>query len=134
MIQDLSCRVTERSSYFYSWIRGIHSQDQYVRRILKIMEHEDPKRELGHSSPDGNDTDSGTCQGNNANEQKKMNDGADAEMVPRERKNPSGLDSDFRDKYIVDWDGESDPLCPRNWSLRGKWANLAVVSCLAFLT
>lgn len=98
------------------------------------MELEDSKIEPEHQSPGDNGTNSGTCYGDHFNEQKKMNDDADVEMAPRGKKNHSTLDSNLGDKYTVDWDGDSDPLCPRNWSLRGKWANLAVVSCLAFLT
>ncbi|KUJ17914.1 putative MFS multidrug transporter [Mollisia scopiformis] len=48
--------------------------------------------------------------------------------------NASILASDFKDKYTVDWDGPHDPTSPLNWSLTRKWANLAIVSCLAFLT
>jgi len=64
----------------------------------------------------------------------RMNDTPGIEMSSKERTSASRPDSDFKDKYIVDWDGDKDPACPRNWSLRRKWENLAIVATLSFLT
>ena len=35
---------------------------------------------------------------------------------------------------IVDWDGPDDPKNPVNWSERLKWANVAVIATITFLT
>jgi hypothetical protein len=42
----------------------------------------------------------------------------------------AGLDP----KYIVDWDGEDDPLKPLNWTDRKKWTGMAIVSAITFIT
>jgi hypothetical protein len=96
------------------------------------MEPEDSSLDPGYRSTVENETDSGTGQRDNVNEQEKMNNGPDVEKASKGRTSPSGLG--LKDKYIVDWDGDNDPACPRNWSLLHKWANLGIVSCLAFLT
>ena len=38
------------------------------------------------------------------------------------------------DPNIVDWDGPDDPKNPINWSEKLKWANVAVISSITFLT
>ncbi len=38
------------------------------------------------------------------------------------------------DPNIVDWDGPDDPNNPINWSEKLKWANVAVISSITFLT
>lgn len=38
------------------------------------------------------------------------------------------------DPNIVDWDGPDDPKNPINWSEKLKWANVAVISSVTFLT
>ncbi|KAL9074973.1 MAG: hypothetical protein Q9161_001903 [Pseudevernia consocians] len=38
------------------------------------------------------------------------------------------------DPNIVDWDGPDDPKNPVNWSEKLKWANVAVISSITFLT
>lgn len=39
-----------------------------------------------------------------------------------------------KDPNIVDWDGPDDPENPMNWTARKKWANIAILSLLTFLT
>lgn len=63
-----------------------------------------------------------------------MNDDTDVEMAARGGVIPSALNLDLKNKHTVDWNGEDDSDCPRNWSLRRKWENLAIVAFLAFLT
>ena len=38
------------------------------------------------------------------------------------------------DNFIVDWDGEEDPENPLNWPPRKKAVNIALLSCLTFVT
>ena len=38
------------------------------------------------------------------------------------------------DPNIVDWDGPDDPKNPINWSEKLKWANIAVIASVTFLT
>lgn len=38
------------------------------------------------------------------------------------------------DPNIVDWDGPDDPKNPINWSEKLKWANVAVIASITFLT
>lgn len=38
------------------------------------------------------------------------------------------------DPNIVTWDGPDDPNRPHNWTARKKWANMAIVSSICFLT
>lgn len=38
------------------------------------------------------------------------------------------------DPNIVDWDGPDDPQNPVNWSEKLKWANVAVIASITFLT
>jgi hypothetical protein len=38
------------------------------------------------------------------------------------------------DENIVFWDSPNDPANPRNWSLKKKGVNIAVLSVLTFLT
>ncbi|CCL98322.1 uncharacterized protein FIBRA_00316 [Fibroporia radiculosa] len=38
------------------------------------------------------------------------------------------------DTVIIDWDGPDDPLNPRNWSTRKKWAAAATVSAFTFIS
>lgn len=39
-----------------------------------------------------------------------------------------------RDENIVDWDGPNDPGKALNWSNKKKWANVAIISTVTFLT
>ena len=38
------------------------------------------------------------------------------------------------DPNIVDWDGPDDPQNPINWSEKLKWANVAVIASITFIT
>ncbi|KAK4145643.1 general substrate transporter [Dichotomopilus funicola] len=38
------------------------------------------------------------------------------------------------DPNIVSWDGPDDPTNPKNWTMRKKWGNIAVLSILTFIT
>lgn len=38
------------------------------------------------------------------------------------------------DTNIVDWDGPDDPKKPMNWPEKMKWANVAVIAAITFLT
>lgn len=38
------------------------------------------------------------------------------------------------DPNIVSWDGPDDPANPKNWTMRKKWGNIAVLSILTFIT
>lgn len=38
------------------------------------------------------------------------------------------------DPNIVTWDGPDDPNRPQNWTMRKKWGNMAIISCICFLT
>ena len=38
------------------------------------------------------------------------------------------------DPDVVDWDGPDDPQNPVNWSEKLKWANVAVIASITFLT
>lgn len=38
------------------------------------------------------------------------------------------------DPNIVDWDGPEDPQNPVNWSEKLKWANVAIIASITFLT
>ena len=38
------------------------------------------------------------------------------------------------DPNVVDWDGPDDPQNPVNWSEKIKWANVAVIASITFLT
>lgn len=51
-----------------------------------------------------------------------------------ERRSRSRGRSLKRDPTVVDWDGENDPLNPKNWSLGRKWAATFVVSAFTFLS
>ena len=39
-----------------------------------------------------------------------------------------------RDPNIVDWDGANDPEKAINWTAKRKWANIAIISSITFLT
>ena len=47
---------------------------------------------------------------------------------------PSSPVTETADENVVFWEGPNDPANPRNWSLRKKGANIAVLSVLTFLT
>jgi hypothetical protein len=98
------------------------------------MELEDSDLEPGYGSAGDNVPDGERHQKANGNEEGRINDTPNVEAASKERMSLPTLDLNFKDKYIVDWDGDKDPACPRNWSLRRKWENLAIVSCLSFLT
>jgi hypothetical protein len=36
--------------------------------------------------------------------------------------------------FVVDWDGDDDPENPLNWPSRRKATNIALLSCLTFVT
>lgn len=38
------------------------------------------------------------------------------------------------DTNVVDWDGPDDPQKPTNWPEKLKWANVAVIAAITFLT
>ncbi|KAH9942895.1 MFS polyamine transporter [Amylocystis lapponica] len=42
--------------------------------------------------------------------------------------------ADDGDVYIVDWDGPDDPMNPKNWSFKKKWAATAIVSAFTFIS
>ena len=39
-----------------------------------------------------------------------------------------------KDPYLVSWDGEDDPMSPKNWKNSRKWAATVVVSCFTFIS
>lgn len=39
-----------------------------------------------------------------------------------------------QDENTVWWDGDDDPANPMNWSEKKKWANIAVMAMITFLT
>ncbi|KAH8077751.1 major facilitator superfamily domain-containing protein [Cristinia sonorae] len=47
---------------------------------------------------------------------------------------PSNGIKEEDDALVVDWDGPSDPLNPRNWSVRRKWAATLIVSSFTFVS
>ena len=50
------------------------------------------------------------------------------------KKKDPGIRSTEVDPNIVDWDGPDDPKNPVNWSENLKWANVAVIASITFLT
>lgn len=50
-----------------------------------------------------------------------------------DKKEPEGTKTEV-DPNIVDWDGPEDRNNPVNWSEKLKWANVAVISSITFLT
>ncbi|KAI0833706.1 MFS polyamine transporter [Trametes gibbosa] len=42
--------------------------------------------------------------------------------------------SEQQDALVIDWDGPDDPLNPRNWSYKKKWAATAIVSAFTFIS
>ena len=50
------------------------------------------------------------------------------------KKEDPGTTSTEVDPNIVDWDGPDDPKNPVNWSEHLKWANVAVIASITFLT
>ena len=50
------------------------------------------------------------------------------------KKEDPGTTSTEMDPNIVDWDGPDDPKNPVNWSENLKWANVAVIASITFLT
>ena len=49
-------------------------------------------------------------------------------------KKESDTDQIEVDPDLVDWDGPNDPKNPVNWSEKLKWANIAVIASITFLT
>lgn len=50
-----------------------------------------------------------------------------------DKKEPETIKTEA-DPNIVDWDGPDDPQNPINWSEKLKWANVAVIASITFLT
>ena len=50
-----------------------------------------------------------------------------------DKKEPETVKTEV-DSNIVDWDGPDDPKNPINWSEKLKWANIAVIASITFLT
>lgn len=50
-----------------------------------------------------------------------------------DKKEPETVKTEV-DPNIVDWDGPDDPKNPINWSEKLKWANVAVIASITFLT
>ena len=50
-----------------------------------------------------------------------------------DKKEPETIQREV-DPDMVDWDGPDDPKNPVNWSEKLKWANVAVISSITFLT
>ena len=50
-----------------------------------------------------------------------------------DRKEPGTTKTEV-DPNIVDWDGPDDPKNPINWPEKLKWANVAVIAAITFLT
>jgi hypothetical protein len=44
------------------------------------------------------------------------------------------LEKEETDPNVVSWDGPDDPTNPMNWTMRKKWANIAVLSVLTLIT
>lgn len=42
--------------------------------------------------------------------------------------------SEPSNKYVVDWDSDSDPENPINWTQKKKWKNLTIVSLITLIT
>ncbi|KAJ4581419.1 hypothetical protein HRR81_000450 [Exophiala dermatitidis] len=74
--------------------------------------------EAGNRTPIGEKEHQGSNQGDHVSEKSSTADGS-----------RSGNDND---KILVESEGESDPLDPRNWSLRSRSINIAVLSFLIF--
>lgn len=56
--------------------------------------------------------------------------GGEAEAESSKR----GSDEDNHDPNVIWWDGPNDPLNPRNWALRKKSINIALVSLQCLIT
>lgn len=39
-----------------------------------------------------------------------------------------------QDPYLIDWDGESDPKNPMNWSKSSRYTHVAIVSAITMIT
>ena len=50
-----------------------------------------------------------------------------------EKKEPERTGTEV-DPNVVDWDGPDDPQNPMNWPEKLKWANIAVIASITFLT
>lgn len=46
----------------------------------------------------------------------------------------SGSEDQKDDPFVVFWDGPADPANPQNWTSKGKWANVLVVSFITLVT
>jgi hypothetical protein len=55
-------------------------------------------------------------------------------LVTDEEKAETSKDKSPVDPNEVYWDGDDDPANPMNWSTKRKWAGLAVLSFITFIT
>jgi hypothetical protein len=58
---------------------------------------------------------------------------SDLEAAPELEKQLSKISTQPTDPFLVAWDGADDPLNPRNWSFRRKWAAVFIVSLFTFI-
>jgi hypothetical protein len=40
----------------------------------------------------------------------------------------------IKDPHLVTWEGEDDPMSPKNWAQQRKWAATIIVSCFTFIS
>ena len=96
--------------------------------IPQVANDTDPeKKPASTSPPNGN----GSPRSSNLEEKIDLEAGHASE--DSKKKDP-GTTSTEVDPNIVDWDGPDDPKNPVNWSESLKWANVAVIASITFLT
>ena len=95
--------------------------------IPQVANDTDPEKKAASTGPpNGN----GSPRSSNLDEKIDLEAGHASE----DSKKDPGTRSTEVDPNIVDWDGPDDPKNPVNWSENLKWANVAVVASITFLT
>ncbi|KDQ23017.1 hypothetical protein PLEOSDRAFT_1094703 [Pleurotus ostreatus PC15] len=65
---------------------------------------------------------------------KPTNDNSERETKTEDGKDGREANEKDKEVLIVDWDGPNDPLNPKNWSYKKKWAATIVVSSFTFIS
>jgi len=59
----------------------------------------------------------------------------DVDLEKAEIEKAAAKEADLlKDPNVVSWDGEDDPECPKNWTMKRKWAATFVVSSFTFIS
>ena len=103
--------------------------ERLTSAVYQVPHSTDPEKVSTSTipAPEGKGTPS------SSNLEKEMDIEAGHHSEDSEKQKPEANETGV-DPNIVDWEGPDDPKNPVNWSERLKWANVAVIASITFIT